>query len=60
MQTLPVTRLRELPAGLDTPVSAGLVVADVLKAVGWADAAIAEVVGVDLAALEGATAAVLS
>lgn len=66
MQTLPATRLttllaelRELPDGLDTPVNAGLVVADTLRAVGWDARVIAAAVGVDLGAVEGATAAVL-
>lgn len=67
MQTLPMTQLsillaelRELPSGLETPVNAGLVVADTLRALGWPEVAIAAAVGVDLGALEGAPVAVLS
>jgi hypothetical protein len=44
MQTLPATRLitllaelRELPDGLATPVSAGLLVVDTMRALGHAD-----------------------
>jgi hypothetical protein len=52
--------LAELPTGLSTPVAAGLLIGDVLRAVGYDDAAIAAAVGVDLAALEDATAAVMA
>jgi hypothetical protein len=55
-----VAELRDLPDGLATPVSAGLVVADVLRALGWAERLIAAAIGVDLAALESARPEVLT
>jgi hypothetical protein len=54
-----VAELRDLPHGLETPVAAGLLVADTLRAVGWSDAVIAEAVGVDLGVLEGAAVALV-
>jgi hypothetical protein len=35
-----LAELRELPEGLGTPVAAGLLVGDVLRCVGWSEAAI--------------------
>jgi hypothetical protein len=53
-----LAELRELPHGLATPVAAGLLVVDTLRALGHADAAIALVTGIDPGAREGATVAV--
>lgn len=38
-----IAELAELPEGLSTPVTAGLLIYDVLKAVGWSDGEIAAV-----------------
>jgi hypothetical protein len=48
-----VAEVRELPAELETPLAAGLLVADTVRAIGYDDDAIVPAVGVDLAALEG-------
>ena len=49
-----LAELRELPDGLATPVNAGLLLADALRAVGWDDRVIAAAIGVDPVAVEGA------
>jgi hypothetical protein len=47
-----VAALRTLPHGLSTPISAGVVVLDTLRATGWTDAMIARDLGADLLAPE--------
>jgi hypothetical protein len=46
-----VGALRELPEGLATPVTAGLLVSDVLRCIGWSEVAIAALAP-EIAALE--------
>ena len=65
MQTRPSTQLstllaelRELPDGLATPVGAGLVVVDTMRALGHADVVIELLTGIDPRALDGAHAEV--
>lgn len=55
-----VAELRELPAGLRTPVDAGLLVADLLEALGYGRRHVDALFGLNLVAVEGATAEVLS
>lgn len=55
-----IADLRELEAWPEVYVSAPLLLSDVLRALGWPDGAIMAALGVDLAAVEGATVAVLS
>ena len=42
--TAVVSELRTLPHGLDTPVRAGILVADVLRAAGWSERTVAAIV----------------